>query len=152
MLETFLFSISSLVCCFMLSISEPLFMGLSLFAISFAISVLLGLEMSSLVGYFVFLIYIGGLMVLFGYVLSIFPNQRFGVPVLFVKLSLVVLVSFVVVFHKNKGDSFVSLGDFGSCLGSGNMYLFVAVLLLFVLLLVVAFCKKRRMPLRMVWE
>nr|YP_010570458.1 NADH dehydrogenase subunit 6 [Bathymodiolus puteoserpentis]UZG65971.1 NADH dehydrogenase subunit 6 [Bathymodiolus puteoserpentis] len=151
MLETFLFFISSLVCCFMLSISEPLFMGLSLFAVSFAISVLLGLEMSSLVGYFVFLIYIGGLMVLFGYVLSIFPNQRFGVPVLFVKLLLVVLVSFVVVFHKNKGASFVSLGDFGSCLGSGNMYLFVAVLLLFVLLLVVAFCKKRRMPLRMVW-
>nr|YP_010230704.1 NADH dehydrogenase subunit 6 [Bathymodiolus marisindicus]WIW39665.1 NADH dehydrogenase subunit 6 [Bathymodiolus septemdierum]QSV10381.1 NADH dehydrogenase subunit 6 [Bathymodiolus marisindicus]WIW39691.1 NADH dehydrogenase subunit 6 [Bathymodiolus septemdierum]WIW39717.1 NADH dehydrogenase subunit 6 [Bathymodiolus septemdierum]WIW39730.1 NADH dehydrogenase subunit 6 [Bathymodiolus septemdierum] len=152
MLETFLFSVSSLVCCFMLSISEPLFMGLSLFAVSFAISVLLGLEMSSLVGYFVFLIYIGGLMVLFGYVLSIFPNQRFGAPVLFVKLLLVVLVGFVVVFHKNKGESFVSLGDFGSCLGSGNMYLFVAVLLLFVLLLVVAFCKKRRMPLRMVWE
>nr|WIW40575.1 NADH dehydrogenase subunit 6 [Bathymodiolus septemdierum]WIW40757.1 NADH dehydrogenase subunit 6 [Bathymodiolus septemdierum] len=152
MLETFLFSASSLVCCFMLSISEPLFMGLSLFAVSFAISVLLGLEMSSLVGYFVFLIYIGGLMVLFGYVLSIFPNQRFGAPVLFVKLLLVVLVGFVVVFHKNKGESFVSLGDFGSCLGSGNMYLFVAVLLLFVLLLVVAFCKKRRMPLRMVWE
>nr|WIW39704.1 NADH dehydrogenase subunit 6 [Bathymodiolus septemdierum] len=152
MLETFLFSVSSLVCCFMLSISEPLFMGLSLLAVSFAISVLLGLEMSSLVGYFVFLIYIGGLMVLFGYVLSIFPNQRFGAPVLFVKLLLVVLVGFVVVFHKNKGESFVSLGDFGSCLGSGNMYLFVAVLLLFVLLLVVAFCKKRRMPLRMVWE
>nr|WIW39678.1 NADH dehydrogenase subunit 6 [Bathymodiolus septemdierum] len=152
MLETFLFSVSSLVCCFMLSISEPLFMGLSLFAVSFAISVLLGLEMSSLVGYFVFLIYIGGLMVLFGYVLSIFPNQRFGAPVLFVKLLLVVLVGFVVVFHKNKGESFVSLGDFGYCLGSGNMYLFVAVLLLFVLLLVVAFCKKRRMPLRMVWE
>nr|QSV10316.1 NADH dehydrogenase subunit 6 [Bathymodiolus sp. 5 South] len=151
MLETFLFSISSLMCCFMLSISEPLFMGLSLFAVSFAISVLLGLEMSSLVGYFVFLIYIGGLMVLFGYVLSIFPNQRFGAPVLFVKLLLAVLVSFVVVFHKNKGDTFMSLGDFGSCLGSGNMYLFVAVLLLFVLLLVVAFCKKRRMPLRMVW-
>nr|QDO71887.1 NADH dehydrogenase subunit 6 [Bathymodiolus thermophilus] len=150
MLEVILFSISSLVCCFMLSISEPLFMGLALFAVSFAISVLLGLEMSSLVGYFVFLIYIGGLMILFGYVLSIFPNQRFGAPVLFVKLLLAVLVGFVVVFHKNKGDSFVSIGDFGSCLGSGNMYLFVGVLLLFVLLLVVAFCKKRRMPLRMV--
>lgn len=127
-------------------------MGLSLFAVSFAISVLLGLEIRSLVGYFVFLIYIGGLIVLFGYVLRIFPNQRFGAPVLFVKLLLVVLVGFVVVFHKNKGESFVRLGDFGSCLGSGSMYLFVAVLLLFVLLLVVAFCKKRRMPLRMVWE
>lgn len=150
MLETFLFFISSLVCCFILRIREPLFMGLSLFAVSFAISVLLGLEIRSLVGYFVFLIYIGGLMVLFGYVLRIFPNQRFGVPVLFVKLLLVVLVRFVVVFHKNKGASFVRLGDFGSCLSSGNIYLFVAVLLLFVLLLVVAFCKKRRMPLRMV--
>nr|YP_010230678.1 NADH dehydrogenase subunit 6 [Bathymodiolus brooksi]QSV10355.1 NADH dehydrogenase subunit 6 [Bathymodiolus brooksi] len=150
MLETLLFSISSLVCCFMLSISEPLFMGLCLFTVSFVISVLLGLEMNSLVGYFVFLIYIGGLMVLFGYVLSIFPNQRFGAPVLFVKLLLAVLVGFVVFFHKNKSALFVSLGDFGSCLGSGNMYLFVAVLLLFVLLLVVAFCKKRRMPLRMV--
>nr|BAV25041.1 NADH dehydrogenase subunit 6 [Bathymodiolus japonicus] len=152
MLETFLFFVSCLVCCFMLSISEPLFMGLSLFVVSFIISILLGLEMGSLVGYFVFLIYIGGLMVLFGYVLSIFPNQRFGVPVLFVKLLSAVLLSFVLVFHKNKGDQFLSLGDFGSCVGSGNMYLFVAFLLLFVLLLVVAFCKKRRMPLRMVWE
>jgi hypothetical protein len=32
---------------------------------------------------------------------------------LFVKLLLVVLVRFVVVFHRNKGDSFVRLGDFG---------------------------------------
>nr|ATB19122.1 NADH dehydrogenase subunit 6 [Bathymodiolus manusensis] len=151
MLETFLFFISCLVCCFMLSIGEPLFMGVILFVVASVVSVLLGLEMGSLVGYFVFLIYIGGLMVLFGYVLSIFPNQRFGAPVLFVKLLLVVLLSFVVIFHKNKGDQFMSLGGFGSCLGSGSMYLFVAFLLLFVLLLVVAFCKKRRMPLRMVW-
>ncbi len=123
-------------------------MGLCLFTVSFVISVLLGLEINSLVGYFVFLIYIGGLIVLFGYVLRIFPNQRFGAPVLFVKLLLAVLVGFVVFFHKNKRALFVRLGDFGSCLGSGNIYLFVAVLLLFVLLLVVAFCKKRRMPLR----
>lgn len=125
-------------------------MGLCLFTVSFVISVLLGLEINSLVGYFVFLIYIGGLIVLFGYVLRIFPNQRFGAPVLFVKLLLAVLVGFVVFFHKNKRALFVRLGDFGSCLGSGNIYLFVAVLLLFVLLLVVAFCKKRRMPLRIV--
>jgi hypothetical protein len=134
----------------MLRIREPLFMGLCLFTVSFVISVLLGLEINSLVGYFVFLIYIGGLIVLFGYVLRIFPNQRFGAPVLFVKLLLAVLVGFVVFFHKNKRALFVRLGDFGSCLGSGNIYLFVAVLLLFVLLLVVAFCKKRRMPLRIV--
>lgn len=127
-------------------------MGLALFSVSLVISILLGLEIGSLVGYFVFLIYIGGLIVLFGYVLSIFPNQRFGAPVLFVKLLLVILLSFVVVFHKNKGDQFVRLGDFGSCLGRGNMYLFVAFLLLFVLLLVVAFCKKRRIPLRIIWE
>nr|YP_010230652.1 NADH dehydrogenase subunit 6 [Bathymodiolus aduloides]QSV10329.1 NADH dehydrogenase subunit 6 [Bathymodiolus aduloides] len=151
MLETLLFFMSSLGCCFMLSIGEPLFMGVVLFVVSFVVSVLLGLEMGSLVGYFVFLIYIGGLMVLFGYVLSIFPNQRFGTPVLFVKLLLAVLLSFIVIFHKNKGDQFMGLGGFGSCLGSGSMYLFVAFLLLFVLLLVVAFCKKRRMPLRMVW-
>jgi hypothetical protein len=36
--------------------------------------------------------------------------------VLFVKLLLAVLVRFVVVFHKNKGDTFIRLGDFGSCL------------------------------------
>jgi len=126
-------------------------MGVILFVVASVVSVLLGLEIGSLVGYFVFLIYIGGLIVLFGYVLRIFPNQRFGAPVLFVKLLLVVLLSFVVIFHKNKGDQFISLGGFGSCLGSGSMYLFVAFLLLFVLLLVVAFCKKRRIPLRMVW-
>lgn len=126
-------------------------MGVILFVVASVVSVLLGLEIGSLVGYFVFLIYIGGLIVLFGYVLRIFPNQRFGAPVLFVKLLLVVLLSFVIIFHKNKRDQFISLGGFGSCLGSGNMYLFVAFLLLFVLLLVVAFCKKRRIPLRMVW-
>jgi glucan phosphoethanolaminetransferase (alkaline phosphatase superfamily) len=109
----------------MLRIREPLFMGLCLFTVSFVISVLLGLEINSLVGYFVFLIYIGGLIVLFGYVLRIFPNQRFGAPVLFVKLLLAVLVGFVVFFHKNKRALFVRLGDFGSCLGSGDIYLFV---------------------------
>nr|YP_009407575.1 NADH dehydrogenase subunit 6 [Gigantidas platifrons]ASB29953.1 NADH dehydrogenase subunit 6 [Gigantidas platifrons]ASB29959.1 NADH dehydrogenase subunit 6 [Gigantidas platifrons]BAV25054.1 NADH dehydrogenase subunit 6 [Gigantidas platifrons] len=151
MLETLFFFVSCFVCCFMLSIGEPLFMGLGLFVVSLIISILLGLEMGSLVGYFIFLIYIGGLMVLFGYVLSIFPNQRFGAPVLLVKLLLAVLLGFVLVSHKNKSDNFLSWGDFGSCVGNSNMYLFVAFLLLFVLLLVVAFCKKRRMPLRTVW-
>ena len=63
-------------------------MGLCLFTVSFVISVLLGLEINSLVGYIVFLIYIGGLIVLFGYVFRIFTNPRFGAPVLFVKLLL----------------------------------------------------------------
>ena len=50
-----------------------------------------------------------------------------GVSVVVVVGASVVVVgaSVVVVFHKNKGDSFVRLGNFGSCLGSGNIYLFV---------------------------
>lgn len=126
-------------------------MGLALLVVSLIISILLGLEIGSLVGYFVFLIYIGGLIVLFGYVLRIFPNQRFGAPVLVVKLLLVFLLGFVSVSHKNKRDHFLSWGDFGSFVANRNIYLFVAFLLLFVLLLVVAFCKKRRIPLRTVW-
>ena len=60
-----------------LSVGIPIHIGLYVGLVSFMVSIKISYSMGSLVGFFVFLLYVGRLLVLFGYTLCLFPNQRF---------------------------------------------------------------------------
>ena len=60
-----------------LSVGMPFHIGLYVGLVSFMVSIKVSYSMGSLVGFFVFLLYVGRLLVLFGYTLCLFPNQRF---------------------------------------------------------------------------
>ena len=60
-----------------LSVGIPFHIGLYVGLVSFMVSIKISYSMGSLVGFFVFLLYVGRLLVLFGYTLCLFPNQRF---------------------------------------------------------------------------
>lgn len=136
------------LCLLVLRVWESLYIGLILGVMSICVSVILGGRIRRLAGYFVFLIYVGGLIVLFGYVLSVFPNQYFAFGFLPGKFlfSLSMVIRLFRISFKSEGAR--KLGGFLIFNRSAYIYLFVGGFLLFILILVVSLCKKRHLPLR----
>nr|YP_009707857.1 NADH dehydrogenase subunit 6 [Pseudocleopatra dartevellei]QEU52726.1 NADH dehydrogenase subunit 6 [Pseudocleopatra dartevellei] len=58
--------------------AQPLSLGLSIMISTMFFCVLVGLYLSSWYGYILFLIYVGGLLVMFAYVAALSPNVLFG--------------------------------------------------------------------------
>nr|YP_009407590.1 NADH dehydrogenase subunit 6 [Modiolus philippinarum]ASB29974.1 NADH dehydrogenase subunit 6 [Modiolus philippinarum] len=144
-----LFSGLSLGLCLMsLSVTESLYMGFILGSSAVTCCLVMGMKYSSLLAYFVFLIYVGGLMVLFGYVLSVFPNQKFTLSFIPFKMLfsfILVNFSFLVMKEKLPENCSYNFFIFNQVV---FIYLFMGVVLLYVLLLVASMVKKRRLPLR----
>lgn len=140
--------VSLFLCFIVLSVWESLYIGLILGILAVFVSLILGTTVRRVVGYFVFLIYIGGLMVLFGYVLRVFPNQYFAfgfLPGKFLFRGAAVLTFVGLRFKRGLG---LKLGSFLGFWGSAIIYLFIGGFLLYILILVVSLCKKRHLPLR----
>lgn len=74
-------------------ISQPLSLGLSIIFSTIFLCVLVALYLSSWYGYILFLIYVGGLLVIFAYVAALSPNVLFGgaAPLAFLAASQTVL-------------------------------------------------------------
>ena len=58
--------------------AQPLSLGLSIIFSTILLCVLVGMFLSSWYGYILFLIYVGGLLVMFAYVAALSPNSLFG--------------------------------------------------------------------------
>nr|YP_003204778.1 NADH dehydrogenase subunit 6 [Cymbium olla]ACF04872.1 NADH dehydrogenase subunit 6 [Cymbium olla] len=58
--------------------SQPLSLGLSIMYSTLMMCLMMGMFLSSWYGYVLFLIYIGGLLVMFAYVAALSPNMLFG--------------------------------------------------------------------------
>nr|YP_010570484.1 NADH dehydrogenase subunit 6 [Xenostrobus securis]UZG65997.1 NADH dehydrogenase subunit 6 [Xenostrobus securis] len=140
--------LSLLLLGFMSSLNQPLLLAFFLGSLALVISLIIGSQSLTLLGYFVGLIYIGGVMVLFGYVLSIFPNQRFNTGGLPSKLYLTLVVLILGGHWDFSGMSGGALSDFSGYVSSSWVYVLIGGLLLFILLLVVSMCDKGRLPLR----
>lgn len=59
-------------------IGQPLSLGLAIIVSTFFICVLTAIYLSSWYGFILFLIYVGGLLVMFAYVATLSPNTLFG--------------------------------------------------------------------------
>lgn len=60
------------------SIMQPLSLGLTIMVLRVYSCLLIGFELSSWFGYVMFLIYVGGLLVIFSYVAALSPNSFFS--------------------------------------------------------------------------
>nr|YP_003934434.1 NADH dehydrogenase subunit 6 [Thylacodes squamigerus]ADI79417.1 NADH dehydrogenase subunit 6 [Thylacodes squamigerus] len=73
--------LSSLFMCLALLLPlmiQPLSLGLVLMSLTLVACILSGLLVSSWYGYILFLIYVGGMLVMFAYVAALIPNVKFG--------------------------------------------------------------------------
>nr|YP_010583726.1 NADH dehydrogenase subunit 6 [Histioteuthis bonnellii]UXN83922.1 NADH dehydrogenase subunit 6 [Histioteuthis bonnellii] len=153
------FSLSS-VC---LMVVQPLSLGFMLSVVTLCISGLVSMIMFSWYGYLLFLVYIGGLLVMFMYVISLVPNLIFlsskvSLYFFFIFLGFMMMNFFVtkdmsVVDMKNLtliDHDYSSLGGGGMIMMYDNFlcYLLLGMILLFVLVSVVKICYYCEGPLR----
>nr|YP_008994360.1 NADH dehydrogenase subunit 6 [Cistopus taiwanicus]AGS15333.1 NADH dehydrogenase subunit 6 [Cistopus taiwanicus] len=142
---------------------QPLSLGFMIMMISIFMSVLVSFFVYSWYGYMLFLVYVGGLLVMFMYIISLVPNLIF-----FSKgMVMYMLIGFVSFFLMNMFTmyiymdmslmmvkimeiKFVSLGMSSLLMSKFNFfcYVFLGVLLLLILISVVKICYYCEGPLR----
>nr|YP_010718866.1 NADH dehydrogenase subunit 6 [Gonatopsis borealis]WDQ44469.1 NADH dehydrogenase subunit 6 [Gonatopsis borealis] len=153
------FSMSS-IC---LMVVQPLSLGFMLMMMTLFVSGLIGMITFSWYGYLLFLVYIGGLLVMFMYVISLIPNLIFLSSKVFMYFFIMFFGFFMMNFFVTKELVSVEGKDLAlfdySCMsmGGGSMimmydnflcYLLLGVVLLFVLISVVKICYYCEGPLR----
>nr|QKY75027.1 NADH dehydrogenase subunit 6 [Semimytilus algosus] len=141
-----------LITCMSVLASEPFSLGVALVSCALMVCILLCQLNSSLLGFLVFMSYVGGVMVLFLYVLSVHPNQVHKIHFhesifMFCSLISVVIIamwyqSSFVVPSKLESYSYVGMESYW------KLNLIMAVILLYALLVVCFLCMKKRSPLR----
>nr|YP_009192114.1 NADH dehydrogenase subunit 6 [Angaria neglecta]ALK03358.1 NADH dehydrogenase subunit 6 [Angaria neglecta] len=141
---------------------QPLSLGLCIMALSTSLCILIGLISSSWYGYILFLIYIGGLLVMFAYVSALAPNNFFS-SIKAISLFLTTILVFLMLtstlytmdlkFMEYCGSLYSSKTMHSSgrmLISPSNMSLMIilGVILLINLLAVVKICYYQQGPLR----
>lgn len=144
------------------SMMQPLRLGLRIISLSVFSCLLVGFELSTWYGYIIFLIYVGGLLVIFSYVAALTPNNYFsGIRNLFLfMLRVVVFFRVYRVTWFSRGIKFVGVvakeilvneGSTGSLLCRNynfGILVFLGVILFLALIAVVKICFRQKAPLR----
>nr|WAP91524.1 NADH dehydrogenase subunit 6 [Opisthoteuthis sp.] len=142
---------------------QPLSLGFMLMVISIISSVIISFITYPWYGYMLFLVYVGGMLVMFMYVISLIPNTLFisatGSLFFFFFFSCVLLmINFSLYDYMNlnmmefiyMNMNTVSMGNSGLIMMGYNFYCYImlGVLLLFVLISVVKICYYCEGPMR----
>lgn len=115
---------------------QPLSLGVAIMILRISISLFIGFIGFSIFGFILFLVFVGGLLVMFGYVIVLIPNMSFGLS------SYFFLFLFFPAFLWSDFDFFFSGLDFGFLFRDFGflLYLGLALILLFCLIVVVKVC------------
>lgn len=77
---------------------NPITIGISILTIALTLAIIYGLTLSSWIAFLLFLIYIGGILVMFAYFVALSPNQQ--INKLFITPSLIFIISiFTVILY-----------------------------------------------------
>nr|YP_009681498.1 NADH dehydrogenase subunit 6 [Gregariella coralliophaga]QDO71900.1 NADH dehydrogenase subunit 6 [Gregariella coralliophaga] len=137
---------------FSLLFNQPILLGFILIMSSMLVCFFIAAEISSVLGFMVFLTYVSGVMVLFLYVLSIYPNEAFYMKISITLVACLLVVSLGTYLNRDCGV-FLEKSDslWLSFMSSGvhwQIYLFMAFILLYVMVIVSYLCMKKMAPLR----
>jgi len=142
---------------------QPLSLGFMLIIITLCVRGLIGIIRFSWYGYLLFLVYIGGLLVIFIYVISLIPNLIFLSSKVFIYFFIILCGFLIINFFVTKELVRVDMKDISlfdyrfTRLAGGRTiimydnflcYLLLGIILLFVLIRVVKICYYCEGPLR----
>nr|YP_010400287.1 NADH dehydrogenase subunit 6 [Purpura persica]UQS75986.1 NADH dehydrogenase subunit 6 [Purpura persica] len=142
--------------------SQPLSLGLVVMVSTLFMCLVSAMTLSSWYGYILFLIYVGGLLVMFAYVAALSPNVLFGsgaplilsimsFPLFFVSLYNLKLIDLSVLNYSSEISSTQFLKTYGSEMVSPQMIsilIGLAIILLINLVVVVKICYYTHASLR----
>nr|QKJ80228.1 NADH dehydrogenase subunit 6 [Cephalothrix sp. BMK-2020] len=134
---------------------QPLSLGLLVMMVSFLLSLMVGYMFISWFGFLLFLIYIGGLLVMFSYVIVLMPNNYFFSKNIIIYFFFSFFMFFFIVFMTYYYSVFImdffNMQDSAFLLVSDYfcvMFLFLSLVLFYALLIVVKICYFHGGPLR----
>nr|YP_009192163.1 NADH dehydrogenase subunit 6 [Magelona mirabilis]ALO81679.1 NADH dehydrogenase subunit 6 [Magelona mirabilis] len=140
--------------------TQPILLGLTLLILTLTSAVLVAYSVSSWFGYIVFIIYIGGVLVMFAYVAALTPNLLFSAARPF-KYTTTILIGFVTLTlflpsmptstNNNNWSTPTHLDLMGAQIYSASNSLILVALglvLLLALIVVVKICNYSSGPLR----
>lgn len=142
--------------------NQPLSIGLRLLLLSIFVSIFLGIVVSRWIGYVLFLVYVGGLLVIFGYIAVCSPNVLYSRNLIIRSIgfaSALLFIVFVFIYGLNEfivrgGREVYRVEIYGGACTHLYAYrrisiiLFLGLVLLLTLLAVVKVCYFFRGPLR----
>nr|AHA85000.1 NADH dehydrogenase subunit 6 [Lunella aff. cinerea STW-2013] len=148
------------------SMVQPLSLGLCIMIFSAVASIFLGMAMSSWYSYVLFLVYVGGLLVMFAYVSALAPNNFFSslksvVLFLLVFILIFLMLSFLYtpdpkfliwVDQLSLSKKSFSSGEMIINPSESSVVIFLGIILLINLLAVVKVCYYQQGPLRSHFE
>lgn len=134
------------------SVGIPLHIGLYLGVVALAVAFKVTSTLGTLIGYLIFLVYVGRLMIAFGYRLCLYPNQRFTQPYIGLKGLRGLIIRCIFIFYLPSYRLVLGLQRhfFSSFYGIVG-YVFIGVFLFFILLVVTCLSKKDHRPIRIIF-
>lgn len=144
--------INSIITLFLILIiaNNPLTIRLCILIIAITISLIVGYIISSWYGFILFLIYVGGILVIFSYFISLSPNQSIQIPI----SILYFILSFFITLARRKNITVITntftLNQIQDLYTVKNIpiLLFLAIILLYIIISVVKLCNLSKGPLR----
>lgn len=122
---------------------------------SMFVCMIIGVNVRTFLALLLFMRYVGGLMVLFIYVLSVFPNEMYNFEVMgFMIVSVALIMRFLCFSIFPVKRQFLRVGSkkglfhYIRFVGYWDVFVFIALFLLFIMMCVSYLVIKKRMPLR----
>jgi len=131
---------------------NPISIGLLILFLALMLAILFSLTISSWVSFLIFLIYIGGILVIFSYFVAIIPNQT--LPIIIISITILISTSFFIITSLFLGISpTISISFFKQTNIIYTEYniptlIILALILLFTIILVVKISIHNKGPLR----
>lgn len=132
--------------------TNPVSLGIIILAIALLLAISFAYSISSWVAFLIFLIYIGGILVIFSYFVAIVPNQNLSIIHIIVSIIISIISLIVVTYSFNIKPSINSsfLNTLNTLYSSSNIYTLILLvsILLFTIIVVVKLTILSKGPLR----
>lgn len=147
-----LFILLVFVCSCIALFWQPIILGFILIRRSLLVCLFIAAEIRRVLGLIMFLTYVRGVIVLFLYVLRIFPNEVYYIKfnLFLVYTGLIIGISMYIGKDINlfSSDNNILNFSFISNLNHCGLYLLIALILLYIIIVVSYLCIKKNKPLR----
>lgn len=133
-------------------IINPLSMGVSILFIALTVAILFSYSISSWIAFLIFLIYIGGMLVIFSYFVSLTPNQTINILSIILMLSSTYIILLSIITLNNIKPEFSPLYIIQSnsfyLKSNSSILVLLATILLITIIIVVKLTINFKGPLR----
>jgi len=131
---------------------NPVSLGIIILAIALLLAITFAYSISSWVAFLIFLIYIGGILVIFSYFVAIVPNQNLSIIHILISIIISIISLLIITQSLNIKPSIHStyINNLNIIYSSSNIYtlIILASILLFTIIVVVKLTILSKGPLR----